>query len=211
MGIERNLVAHRGAGDAEEVANAKIALDQHSNCIATKAFHELAGGCAGATLEFEADHSGTAAHVTLCDGSRVCVLHSRVCVFRLHVETIDVVQVAIPSFRNNWKRPPVLDWNRGSVFQLPVDNGVAHNAHAVRIGDHHGAVKKAGFLDPCGAGHLAVAVLGEPSCKYGIHGGFASGENCCDTGTNRSDAHLQLSFAADQGAIPDLDSFDVCN
>src|ERR1700756_4654074 len=139
------------------------------------------------------------------------VLHRGDGVVGLYVEAVDIVQFAIPRFGHHRERPPVFKRNRGSVLYLPVDNGVAYYAHAVRVGDHHGAIEKTGFLDPRGASYLAIAIFREPSSKYGIHGGFSSGENCRDTGANRSDTNLQLSFTADQGAIANLDSFDVCD
>src|ERR1700751_3124838 len=211
MGIKRNLVAHRDASDAKEMAGAKITLDEYANRVATKGIRELARRGACSALEFEADHSRTAAHVALCNGSRMCVLHSGVCVFRLYVETIDVVQVTIPSLRHNRKRPPVFEWNRGSVFQLPVDHRVPYHSYAVRVGDHHRAVEKAGLVDPNGASHLAIAILSEPPCEYRIHPGFSARKNCRDTSANRADTDLKLPFAANQSLVADLNPFDVCN
>src|SRR5579862_2765122 len=171
--IKRNLVAHRDARDAKEMTGTEITLNECANRVATKVFRELARRGACSALEFEADHSGAATHVALCNRSRMCVLHSGVCVFRLYVETIDVVEIAIPSLRHNWKRPPVFEWNRGSVFQLPVDHRVPYHSYAVSVGDHYRSVEKAGLFDPRGASHFAIAIFSEPSCEYRIDRGFS--------------------------------------
>src|ERR1700748_661660 len=99
--IKRYLVTHGSSGDAKQVADAKIALDQHANCIATKAFRQFARGLAGAALEFEAYHSGPAAYVALGDWPRVRILHCGNRVVRLYMEAVDVVQFTIPRFGDN--------------------------------------------------------------------------------------------------------------
>src|ERR1700721_2164303 len=101
MSIERDLIAHRRSGDSKEVADAKIALDQHTHCVTTQIFRKIARRCACAALEFEADHAGAAPHVALSDWSRVRILHCGNRVASLYMEAVDVVQFTIPRFGDN--------------------------------------------------------------------------------------------------------------
>src|SRR5277367_3150801 len=107
------------------------------------------------------------------------VLHRSDSVFWLHVETIDVVQIAVPCLGNYWKRPPILERNRRAMLELPIDHGVSDNADAVGVGDHYRPVEKSRFFDPGSACHFAIAVFGEPSRKHGIYSGLSTRENCC--------------------------------
>ena len=95
------------------------------------------------------------------------------------------------------------------MLELPVDHGVAHDADAVGVGDHHRAVEKSGFLDPCGAGHLAIAIFGEPSGKDRIHGALPARENRRHARADRPNANLQFSFAGNQRAIADFDALHI--
>ncbi len=43
----------------------------------------------------------------------------------LHVESIDIVQPTIPSFRHHWQGPPVVVWAYCAVRHSPLNDGVA--------------------------------------------------------------------------------------
>ena len=79
-------------------------------------------------------------------------------IFGVDVESVDVVEIAIPSFGYYGERPPVAFHVRFAVLDLPGDYGVADYSNAVRVRDHDGAVEEAGVVDPSGAGHFSVAV-----------------------------------------------------
>ena len=82
-----------------------------------------------------------------------------------HVESVDVIQIAVPGLGHNWQGPRIPVLVRPMMFQTPGDHRITNDADAVRIRDHHGALEKTRLFDPGRAGHLAVAVLGEPSGK----------------------------------------------
>ena len=189
--------------------HSEITLDQHTDRVAPILWLQLSRGGAGSAFPFEADHSGAAADISFGDRAAVSVGHSGLGVFGLYVEAIDVVQIAIPGFGDDRERPPIFERQRGAVLQLPGDNRVAHDPHAVGVGDHHRTVKKAGFIDPGGASHFAIAVFGEPAGKNRIDGRLASRKNGGDAGAHGAFAHFQFSFAGNQGAVADFDAFHV--
>src|SRR5688572_32289912 len=51
---------------------------------------------------------------------------------------------------------------------FPLDDGIAHDANAVRIRDRDWPLEHAALLDPRRAGHFAVAVEREPGSEHGI-------------------------------------------
>src|SRR5260370_426908 len=99
-------------------------------------------------------------------------------VLGLDVEAVDVVEPAVPGFGNDGKRPPVAGGIRLAMRDAPLDDRVAHHANAVRVGDHHRSFEEAGFFDPGGAGHFAVAVERPTAAKHWIvHGVLPAWEN----------------------------------
>jgi hypothetical protein len=92
------------------------------------------------------------------------------------------------------KRPVVIAQVSIATHQ-PLDHRVAHHAHGMRVGDQHRTPQKPGLLDPGRAGHLAVAVQGEPARHHRIAGGAAARQDRRDPGAHRSLPH-------DQGAVP---------
>ena len=108
----------------------------------------------------------------------------------LHVKAVDVVEPAVPGFGDHRQRPLVLV--HSVIAERPGDDGVAHHADAVGVGDARRALEKAGFLDPGGAGHLAIAVEAEPSGVDGIGILLSAGQDDRDAGTDRTLADLEL-------------------
>ena len=131
-------------------------------------------------------------------------------VLGLHVEAVHVVQVAVPGLGHHGERPPAEGGRPGAaLLELPGDDGVAHHAHAVGVGDHDGGREEARLLEPGGAGHFAVAVEGEPSAEDGVGVGPSPGEDGGHPRPHRALAHHQLALALDDRAVPDLDALDV--
>src|SRR6185503_14009196 len=85
--------------------------------------------------------------------------------FRLDEESVDVIEPAIGGFCHQRARPTLK--NRILIY-LPLDDRVAHDTHGMCIRNPDRTFKKAAFLHPGRAGHLAVAIEWEPRCKYGI-------------------------------------------
>src|ERR1700694_681306 len=125
------------------------------------------------------------------------------------MESVDVVKIAIPSFRDYRKGPPVTLHIGRAVLDLPRDDSVADHAHAVRVGDHDGTVEKSGVVDPGRAGHFAVAVEREPGRENSVVAGLSAGMNGGDAGAHRAFADFEFAFAGDQSRVTDLDTFHV--
>src|SRR5580700_2717105 len=98
------------------------------------------------------------------------------------MESVDIVQETIVGLGDHRERPGTKLAELGS----PLDECVANNAYAVGVGDHHGSVEEAGLLDPGGAGHFAIAVLGKPTAEGQVVTCFAArpddGYACADAG-----------------------------
>src|SRR5439155_26661248 len=114
---------------------------------------------------------------------------------------------------HDWQRPPVAFHVSLAALYLPLDNGIAHHADAVSIGDHHWTIEEAGILDPMRASHLAVPVQAEPAGENGISGVLAAGQNRRHPRPHRADAYLQRARPGDQSRVADFDAFNIraCN
>src|SRR6476660_483355 len=129
---------------------------------------------------------------------------------RLDVEAVDVVEPAIPGFRDDRERPPVAGGVGLAMRHAPLNDGVAHHADAVRVRYHHWAFYKSGLFDPCCTGHFAVAVQRPPAGKYGTaHGILSARKNRGDPGAHGALADLQFSFARNQRSMADDDAGNI--
>ena len=125
-------------------------------------------------------------------------------VLGLHVKTVDVVEPAIPCFRDDRQRPPVTRRIRLAVIEAPLNDRIANDSDAVRVGDHHGAFEKAGLFHPSRAGHFTVAVQRPPAGEDRIaHRIFSARKHGGHSRANRPLANLQLSFAGNERSVPD--------
>jgi hypothetical protein len=79
----------------------------------------------------------------------------------------------------------------------------------VRVGDHDGAVEKAGVFEPCGAGHFSVAVEREPAAEDGVIRVLAARMNSGDSGADRAFADFEFAAAGDERGVAYLHAFDV--
>src|SRR6267378_8517552 len=205
-----DFTANRDSGDAKILARAEVALDEDPDGVAAVFFRELARRCADASFEAAADHAGATADIAFVDATRLRGFDGVESVLGFDVEAVDVVQPTIPGFSDDRQRPPVTAGVRLTVGNAPLNHGVANDADAVGIGDHHGALEKAGFLDPGGAGHLAVAILREPAGEDGIHHGiFTSRKYGGDASADGAFADDEFAFAGDERGVADEDARDV--
>src|ERR1700752_2252638 len=95
------------------------------------------------------------------------------------------------------------------MLDLPGDDGVADDTHAMRVGDHHGTIEKSGVFDPGGTSHLTVAVQGEPGGEDGVVGAFTARMNGGDTGADGTFSDLEFAAAGNQSSMTHLDAFNV--
>src|SRR6266550_6598659 len=191
-----NLLADRDPRDAKIFARAIVALHQDTDCVGADFRFDFSRRRADAALEFVADHSRPAADVAFFDGAVVCGIDRVERVFGFDVKSIDVIEPAIPRFRDDGQRPPITGWIGLAVRDAPLDDGIANNAHAVRVGEHDWPFKKAGFFDPRGTGHFAIAVQRPPAGENGIvHRVFSTRKYGGHSRSNWSLAYLKFSFA----------------
>src|SRR5579863_3331754 len=204
-----DFFADGDAGDAELRAGSVVTLHEDADGVAAGFGVEDAGGGADAAFEFVADHACAAADIAFFDGAGVSDVEGVPGVFGADVESVDVVEPAVPSFGDDGERPEITFHVRAAVFDFPGDDGVADDADAVGIGDHDGAVEEAGVVDPGSPGHLAVAVEGEPGGEDGVVGSFAAGMNGGDTGADGAGADDEFSFSGDEGGVADFNAGNV--
>ncbi len=210
----RDLAADGYAGNQQFAATAEVGLNQHAHRVFAAFVHDHARGRADATLELVADHAGAAADVALRNRARTSAIERGECVLWLNVKAVDVVEPPVPGLRDDWQRPPVFRVEF-EALQRPADHGITHDADAVRIGDHDRSVQQAGFLDPGGAGHFAVAILREPAGEDGVgritlasrqHRGDARSHHrflaARRSGDDRAVAHLDTRHTARRGPAP---------
>ncbi len=189
-----DFAADGNARDRQLIAASTVALHEHSDGIRAR----FSRRGADAAFEPVADHSGSTADCAFGDSPGAGSIKRGGNVFRLHVESVDVIQKSVEGFRNYWQIPQI---ESRAALQVPLDIRVSHDAYAVRVGDHHGAVEESGFFDPGGSGHLAVAILRIPSGECGIGERLSAGENDRDAGANIG--------SLNQRCVADLNSGDV--
>src|SRR5580704_3574374 len=130
-------------------------------------------------------------------------------VFSVDVESVDVVQPAVPGFGHDGQRPEIAFHIRAAVLDLPRDDGVADDADAMSVRDHDRTVEKTGVFNPGSAGHLAVAIEREPGGEDGVVAGFSAGMDGGDAGADGSGADYELAAAGDERGMADLDALHV--
>src|SRR6267378_4719306 len=209
-GIFWNFLADRNTTDAKILARAVVALHKDADRVGADFRFDFSGRRTDAALEFVADHSRPAADVAFFDSAGVCGINGVEGVLGFDVEAVDVVEPAVPSFCDDGERPPVAGGIGLAMSNTPLNDGVADDADAVRVGDHYGTFEKTGFFDPGRAGHFAVAIERPPSSKYGIHHGiYATGKNGRDAGSDRAIVDIALAFAGDERGVADGDPGNV--
>src|SRR5262245_34284856 len=117
-----------------------------------------------------------------------------------HVKTVHVVEPAIGGLSYNRAGPSLID---RVVLCLPVNDGVAHNANGMCIGDSNGTFQHATLFHPGCAGHLTVAVKGKRAREYRFIILLPAWVDDRDSRPCR--------IALDNGGIPNGHALDVCN
>src|SRR5207248_5378590 len=149
------MASHRDAEDGAFRPLAEIRLDEGAHRIGTSGHPDEARGRAVAALEVIADHAGAAAHTALPGRSASGTLQRFDHMLGLHLETIDIVEIAVIGLGSD-RKPPVLHVARCSA--QPLTYGIAHDAAGIRIGDIDRRLQFARFLDPDRACHIAIAL-----------------------------------------------------
>ena len=185
---------------------AVVALHEHADRVTTLRVGQLPRRGADAALEPVAHHASAAADRAFPGHPAGCTVERGVHVLRLHVKAVDVVQPAVVGFGDDRQPPRLQDV---ATRDLPLNDRVAHDADAVRVGDRDRPLEQAALLDPGRAGHLAVAVQREPGGEHGIVVGPAARMDDRDAGANRTLADDELAAAGDQRRVSDLHPGDV--
>ena len=121
--------------------------------------------------------------------------------FRSHGHAEDIRKPSIPGFRHGRQHP----FRHKLRHPLPVagNHGIAHHAHAVRIGQGDGSGKKPRLVHPVTPRKLAVAVLAEISRTHGVLHNIITGHDHRHPG---ADDALHRAFAVtDNGGMADPD------
>ena len=125
---------------------------------------------------------------------------------RLHMEAVDVVEAAVVGLGHD-RQPPRLQ----RVLQrvLPLDDRVAHHAHAVGVGDRYRSFEQPAFLHPGRPRHLPVAVQREPGGKDRIGVGLTARVHHGDARAHRALPHDELAAAGDERGVAHFDAGHV--
>jgi hypothetical protein len=78
----------------------------------------------------------------------------------------------------------------------------------VRVGDENQAFGETRLRDPCGAGHLSIAVLGEVSGEHGSRIRGAAGQDRGDSGPILY-ALLEFAFSGNQVSVSGRDAGEI--
>src|SRR5882762_8779036 len=191
------------------VAASVVALHEDADCVPSGFRIEHARGSSDSSFEFVANHAGAAAYAAFFDRAAVRGIESVENVLGFYVESVDVVEIAVPGFGHHGQRPPVAFHVGLAALDFPGDYGVTNHADAVRVGDHDGAVEEAGVFEPGCAGHLAVAVEREPGAEDGVVRILAAGMNGGDAGADWAFSDFELAAAGDEGGVSDFDAVDI--
>src|SRR5258708_31955832 len=191
-------------------ARAIVALHKDADGKGAEFRLDLARGSADAAFEFVADHSHTAADVAFLNWTGSCGINGMESVFGLDVKAVDVVEPAIPCFRDDGQRPPITGGIGLAVRDTPLNDSVANDADAVRVGDHYRTFEEARLFDPGRAGHFTIAVERPPAGENGIvHRVFSAREHGGHSRSNRPLAYLKFSFALIKRGVADGDAGNV--
>src|SRR5438128_4105219 len=195
--------------DAQILPRSVVTLHQHADRILPAFRCETSRRCANASFESVANHPCAAANRAFLHCSGLRGIDGAECVLGLDVKAVNIVEPAIPSLCLYGERPPIVTGTNFLVLDNPLNHGVADNADAVRVRDHHGADQKTGFFDPRGSGHFAVPVQGPPPGHHRIVEISSARKNRGDSRAHRSFSNNQFPFAGNQGSVTDEDTGNI--
>jgi hypothetical protein len=163
---------------------------------------------AATALEAVTDHAG-AADAAFFDRTAARAVERGKHVFVAHVETVDVVQIAVERFAGNRQCPLA---HRPHPRDEPLDRRIAYCAAGMRIRDRDRTIAAPTLFHPMAPGEFTVAVQTEISRPH-TRGGARSTtrQDCSDAGADRAVTHYPLTRTADQRRVSDFDASDVGN
>ena len=185
--------SHPQSVDAQPLPAPVVRLDEHAERPAAAIVGDPPRRRPDAALELVADHPGPAADAALGDGARRGRGEGGQRILGRDVESINVVQAAVPRLADDRQGPgDRADW---LGLDLGPDEGVVDDPDAVRVRQSDRAAEQAGLADPFQPGQLAVAV--EPM-RAGEHG---FGPDVAVVGDDHGDPGPDGPAAADQGSL----------
>ena len=126
------------------------------------------------------------------------------------METIDIVEPAVPGLGHHRQAPPITGLIGRTVLDAPGNRGIARHADTVRIRNHHRALQESALCHPMRASHFAVAIQAEEIGVDRIVERFMTArDDRGHTSPHRALAGRELSFAADQSGVTDFHSSHV--
>jgi hypothetical protein len=200
-----DLLAHRDASNTELTARAVVALHEHADGVATGFSIEHARRGADATLESMAYHAGATTNVSLRDPATGGAIQRGDGMRGCHVKAVDVVESAVVGLGDNRQPPGLQPWTR----DLPLKDGIAYDADAVRIGNPDRPFEQPALSKPGGARHLAVAVEREPRAEHRVVTRLAAWMDNGDAGADRPLSHLEPSLTGNERRVPHFNAGDV--
>src|SRR5581483_3802437 len=124
-----NLLPHGNTGDPQLTTPAVVALHEYSYRVAAIFAVKHAGGGSNSAFEFIADHAGSAADVAFFDHAAVGGVESMKSICEFDMESVDVIQFAVPGFSNHWQRPPIAFSIGIAALHPPGNDRVTHHPH----------------------------------------------------------------------------------
>ena len=189
------------AADGEPVATPVIGLHEHAD----RPLAGLARGGAEAALEAMADHAGATTGAALAHGAVRGIRECLVDVLGPDVEAVDVVERAVPRLADHRQAPEHLA--AVVLTHLGLDERVAHDADAVRVGEADRRGQAARLADPLEPGQLAVAVQAMAAGEQRLEPLARHDDG--DAGAHGALAAAQRAVTLDQRDRADADALDV--
>jgi hypothetical protein len=123
------------------------------------------------------------------------------------METIDVIEFTVPGLAYDRKAEVS---RTGKLFIAPLNHGIAHDTHAVRIGQQHRPFQKARFFDPFTTRHFSVAVKRKNRRGHRrINVALPQRKNCGDSGPDWPLANHKFSVAFHQRCLANLNTAHI--
>jgi hypothetical protein len=149
-----------------------------------------------------ARHPGATSDVAFADSpaGRAVECGERMCC--RDVKPVDVVEAAIVGFRDNRQSPRL----QSGSSDLPLQDGVAHDADTVCVGDGDRALEKSALAQPGRSRHLSVSVEREPRAEDRIVRRLSARMNDGDARAHGTLPDLEPAVAADQRGMAHLNA-----
>ena len=203
------VVSDGNAGNGEIFAAAVVSLDEYTEKMM---FIHPTGGRSDASLETVAHHSSSASDISLCHRAGRRVVQGVVDLFWGNVASVNIIEEAVPSLSDDGERGPAERLLIGMVATVhpPLNGGMGDLSDAVSIGQQDWLFEEPRFVDPFGAGHLAVSIQGCPGGEdWTVM--RAGGEDGRHSGSDGAFPDFECAGALDHRCVSDPDASDVGN